>query len=267
MTKAELKPKDFASLRDIAERLGSVVEGLAVEPMEALPAARQLLDDLKTLLPKRSIAELVDTEFQASIGLLAEISGHANLAMIIGRGRYDGQVKMMWTSEFRISDHPMENVFPRWDLPPIIPAEGIPLDVDRMTFERPVIIDTKQAQDAEPIDAEWDEPEPQPEKITTAPKPPAEKYAEATDAAPKEEPAEDYFRPLTYEEFCALPNRSIVTTDVKSTGGTLEGVRTRKGRWRMSDMPDSCSDKEAWEEFTDSAAGNPINLVVGSHES
>lgn len=267
MTKAELKPKDFASLRDIAERLGSVVEGLAVEPLEALPAARQLLDDLKMLLPKRSIAELVDSEFVASIGLLAEIRGHANLAMIIGRGRYDGQVKMMWTVDCSISDYPMDTVFPRWDLPPIIPAEGIPSDVDRLTFERPVLIDTKHVQIVEPVDAEWAETESQPEKITPAPKPPAEEYPEAAEATPKDEPAEDSLTPLTYEEFCALPNRSIVTTDVQSTGGTLEGVRTRKGRWRMSDMPDSCSDKEAWEEFTDSAAGNPINLVVGSHES
>lgn len=271
MSKNNLQPKDFASLRGITARLSEVVEGLAGKPEETMPAARKLLADLNQLLPKKSLAELSDEDFETTVGLLAEIDGHENLGLILGPGAFAGQVEMLWTGNLVVHTHHRSAVFPRYDLQSPIPMAGIPTRTTCIELARPIFTYEESAPKAvEKPESKESSAKPTPNPLVkprTAAKPkPVAKPAPKPQAKPKPTPVEEELQPITFDVFSQLPNRSIVTTDVKATGGKLDAIRTRKGRWRLSDMEDSCSDSEAWQEFIDAAEGNPIHLVVGSHE-
>lgn len=242
MTK-EISLARVAFLRSVANRLTEVINALSTKPEEGVTAARELLEDLYKALPRESLAELTSIELASISGCLVEVRDRLDLGIFLKEDEYnhgDGLVLMSGTKT--VEAILLNSVYPRWDLPALLPDNGIPRETTR---------------DSHPVTSFTPEPESKPAKASEPESPSAPGNRE--ELSDNEE-----FIPVAEEEFYELPNKSLVRVIDQETGQEIVGTRTRKGRWALSNVAKPVNDVEAWEILLDASEDEEVYLLIVS---
>lgn len=224
------------SFRALANDLGSILEQIVTDPTAAAHSARELLGELHEALPRQSLAELVGGEILGLIGTIVEIRATEYLGILIGEKEKAKELPRQGLVLLCLPDQKAEtitaeltDIYPRWDLPSLLPAEGIPVTTTRAgdlsaTPKKASGLPTEQAAN-EPVGAALKD----------------------TDSASA--PGSPEYVVVSEEEFYELPNKSKVRS-VNLPGQEITGTRTRKGRWVLSSIGRTMNDVEAWNELS-----------------
>ncbi|AMJ43672.1 hypothetical protein [Corynebacterium stationis] len=233
------------SLRDVANRLGDVLEAIVTQQDGGIDDARKLLEQLHEVLPRESFLELTEDEILTMSGSLVEVIERQDLGIfLIQHPSQDLHGLVLMSATRTVESIPLGTIYPRWELPSIFPAEGINRTTTRINREILTL----------------DEATPEENNNETKPQSPPTPQKKTTPSAPGKEE----FVPVTEEEFYELPNKSLVRVIDRETGQEVVGTRTRKGRWALSTVARPVNDAEAWETLLDSSEDDEVYWLVST---
>lgn len=242
---AEPTVQRVISLRDLATRLGAVLEAIITQQDNGIDDARELLEELHKILPRESLAELNPTEIHTVHGCLIEVKERRDLGIFLKEDDNNNRHGLVLMSATKtVESIHLDSIYPRWDLPTLFPDNGFPREINRSGLQS---INLASDLGTEPIEAKATDPE--------TPNAPGNQ---------EELPDNEEFVPVTEEEFYELPNKSLVRAIDKETGQEIVGTRTRKGRWALSNVAKPVNDVEAWEILLDASEDDEVYLLVVS---
>lgn len=240
------------SLRDLASRLGEVLEALVVKPEDGVEPARNLLEEMHKILPRQSFSELDADEVHDNTGYLVEVRDRSDLGIFltVDNTNYSYGLVLM-TNDKRVHSVNYKDIYPRWELPGILPAGGIPVNTTRITSEKitlttepPVLPSNKLLS---PRDSKLEKE--------------IRKQLELPEQEAPSAPGDEELVEISEAEFKALPNKSLVSVTDKETGKEVVGTRTRKGRWAIDSASRPMNDAEAWELLADTSEDGEVYVV------
>lgn len=217
------KEIDTNSFRTMVIRLSHVVEHMALDPISGCQDAIQLLDDLYTLLPQQSVAELTNDVRTLLSGVLASTTDHDQLVLIVDAS--GDKVQVLTTDTLRAKFLSPNNVYPRYDLPLVFPPGGIPASCSRITFQR-----MKTAFDTD-------------EDFLVKPRWLSSFWA-----------SDDQFVDINYKQFKNLPPRAVVRVKNDCDSYVL-AQRIRSDQWKICGYSDVFTDEQAWDHLCVHAVG------------
>lgn len=242
---AEPTVQRVISLRDLATRLGNVLEAIVTQQDSGIDDARELLEELHKILPRESLAELNSFELNNISGCLIEVEDRIDLGIFLKEDDNNNRHGLVLMSATKtVESVHLDSIYPRWDLPALFPDNGFPRAATRSSFQS---LNLSTEPENEPIEAKPTDPE-----------------APSTLGKQEELPDNEEFVPVAEEEFYELPNKSLVRVIDQETGQEIVGTRTRKGRWALSNVAKPVNDVEAWEILLDASEDDEVYLLVVS---